>query len=165
VGEFLAFLNERRRIPPDTTTRWKGHAYSIYPAAARPLLDDGVVLVGDAAGLAYAESGEGIRPAVESGLLAARTILLTEGTYTRESLTPYRQAIEARFGTRPKGAAPRVPAWLTALAGAAVLKTPWLTRRVVIERWFLHRHESALIWNASGPLASTQARRRTAAAV
>jgi flavin-dependent dehydrogenase len=29
-----------------------------------------VLLIGDAAGLAYPESGEGIRPAVESGLIA-----------------------------------------------------------------------------------------------
>ena len=163
VRGFLAFLHDRRRIPPDTATRWKGHAYSIYPATARPLLDDGVVLVGDAAGLAYAESGEGIRPAVESGLMAARTVLLAEGSYTRESLASYQRAIEGRFGTRGKGGAPRVPAWITALAGAAVLRTPWLTRRLVVERWFLHRHESALTWDTPAPLASTEARRTAAA--
>ena len=31
--------------------------------------------VGDAAGLAYPQSGEGIRPAVESGLMAATVVL------------------------------------------------------------------------------------------
>jgi flavin-dependent dehydrogenase len=38
-----------------------------------------VVLIGDAAGLAYAQSGEGIRPAIESGLLAAGAIVAAGG--------------------------------------------------------------------------------------
>ena len=39
------------------------------------VVDAGVLLVGDAAGVADSQSGEGIRQAVESGLLAARTIV------------------------------------------------------------------------------------------
>jgi flavin-dependent dehydrogenase len=52
--------------------RLKGHAYLLYPDSPRPLGADGVLLVGDAAGLAYEASGEGIRPAIESGILLVR---------------------------------------------------------------------------------------------
>ena len=44
-----------------------------------------MLLVGDAAGLAYPQSGEGIRPAIESGLLAAATIVEADGDYTRRT--------------------------------------------------------------------------------
>ena len=49
--------------------RFQGHAYQLYERAAPTLADDGVLLVGDAAGLAYPQSGEGIRPAVESAII------------------------------------------------------------------------------------------------
>jgi flavin-dependent dehydrogenase len=48
----------------------------VEPPSRRRLLGDAtVLLVGDAAGLALAPSGEGILAAVESGLLAADAIL------------------------------------------------------------------------------------------
>ena len=43
------------------------------------MIDDGVVLIGDAAGVADPQSGEGIRQAIESGLLAADTIVEARG--------------------------------------------------------------------------------------
>jgi len=46
----------------------------LYPHARRELVRDGAMLVGDAAGLAYPQSGEGIRPAIESALIAAAVI-------------------------------------------------------------------------------------------
>jgi geranylgeranyl reductase family protein len=71
---FAAYLAARGRVPAGLPGRWLGHAYLLYDARRPRLVDDGVLLVGDAAGLAYAQSGEGIRPAVESGLLAAGAI-------------------------------------------------------------------------------------------
>ena len=62
-------------MPARAASRWHGHAYLLYQSAPRPLQGDGVLLVGDAAGLAYAPSGEGIRTAIESGLLAADVLL------------------------------------------------------------------------------------------
>src|SRR5438132_1584404 len=97
VAGFLDFLRGRGRLPASVTGRLKGHAYLIYGSAPRPLVDDGVLLVGDAAGLAYPQSGEGIRPAVESGLLAARVLLGARGRYGREDLAPYHRQIEARL--------------------------------------------------------------------
>jgi flavin-dependent dehydrogenase len=51
-----------------------------------------MMLIGDSAGLSYPQSGEGIRPAVESGLLAADTIIAADGNYDSEHLEPYRQS-------------------------------------------------------------------------
>jgi flavin-dependent dehydrogenase len=118
----------------------------LYGEAGRPLARDGVLLVGDAAGLAYPRSGEGIGPAVESGLLAAGAILEAAGAPGR--LARYADAIVARFGPRAARAAAdplaRLPhAWKAALAGR-LLASRLFARRVVLDRWFLHRGEPAL---------------------
>ena len=143
-GEFVAFLHARRKISPDASWRWRGHAYLV--AARRRVIDAGVLLVGDAAGLAYPRSGEGILPAIESGLLAASTIIDANGRYTRERLEPYEQQLRGRFGvsavsrllseTMLPGLAATVVPWL--------LGTPWFVRNLVLDRWFLHAHQPAL---------------------
>ena len=71
TAEFLGFLTATGRIPRDVLPRWRGHAYAVYETPHRRVVDSGVMLIGDAAALAYAQSGEGIRPAIESGLMAA----------------------------------------------------------------------------------------------
>ena len=146
VAGFLDFLRARGRLPASVTGRLKGHAYLIYGTAPRPLVGDGVLLVGDAAGLAYAQSGEGIRPAVESGLLAAGVLLGARGRYRYEDLAPYRRQIEARFGRRDAkpGLARLIPSRVLEALGASVLGSSWLTRRIVLDRWFLHAHQPAL---------------------
>src|SRR4029077_12217728 len=85
-------------VPAALPARWKGHAYLLYEARRPRLVDDGVLLVGDAAGLAYPASGEGVRPAVEWGVLAAETTLAARGQYARARLEPYRRELTARFG-------------------------------------------------------------------
>jgi flavin-dependent dehydrogenase len=146
TAQFVGFLRTRLKIPPPSSWRWRGHAYSLYDPAPRRVVDAGVMLVGDAAGLAYPQSGEGIRPAVESGLLAALTIIEANAQYTRNRLEPYRERLQARFGTGPSSYA---PTWLLpASCGAAVarrlLQTPAFVRHVVLDRWFLHAQEPAL---------------------
>jgi flavin-dependent dehydrogenase len=144
VREFVAWLEAGGRIPPGLP-RLRGHAYHLYPSARRALVADGAVIVGDAAGLAYAESGEGIRPAVESGLLAARAAVAAGGRFGRERLAPYRDAVEARLGKR--GRPRRVPAGLETVANllaGPLLSSPWFTRRVVLDRWFLRTSQPAL---------------------
>jgi flavin-dependent dehydrogenase len=109
-----------------------------------------MMLVGDAAGLAYSPSGEGIRPAVESGLLAARAAAAAAGRYRREDLEPYREAVAARLGRRGTFApllAPLlgvVPGGLARRLGARLLRSPTWTRRVLLDRWFLHVHQPAM---------------------
>jgi flavin-dependent dehydrogenase len=110
------------------------------------VIGDGVLIIGDAAGLAYAESGEGIRPAIESGLMAARIIANARGDYSKQRLAEYEAQLAARFGARNNGAslASSLPeSWKLALA-RSLMQTQWFTRNVVINRWFLHADQAAL---------------------
>jgi flavin-dependent dehydrogenase len=93
------------------------------------------MLVGDAAGLAYPESGEGIRPAIESGRLAAETLIAARGQRGIDDLQPYADAIRRLHPAVRETAAP-VRAALAAL-GRVLLTSPAFTRRVVLDRWFL----------------------------
>jgi flavin-dependent dehydrogenase len=142
VRGFLEFLAERGRVPRTLPARFSGHAYLLYEGPPRRVVDDGVLLVGDAAGLAAAESGEGIRPAVESGILAAHAILAARGRYRREDLEAYAAALEARLGPRPRRF--RAPSGLAAAFGRPLLSLPWFARRVVLDRWFLQVDRSPL---------------------
>ena len=151
VAAFCDWLRRERRVPADLPTRFKGHAYLLYPQAPRPLVADGMLLAGDAAGLAYAQSGEGIRPAIESGILAGEAIAgalsTSRGAVDPALLDAYRVAMERRFGHRP-GAGMRppsgpTPAWRRRLGGL-LLGNRWFSRHVVIDRWFLHGQQAAL---------------------
>ena len=79
IEEFVAFLERRQTLEPGSRPRWHGHAYMAWGAGARPILADGMLVVGDAAGLAFPESGEGIKPAIESGRLAADALIASGG--------------------------------------------------------------------------------------
>jgi len=145
VKAFREFLVQQGLAPAHQTPRFKGHAYLLYPHSRRKLLAPGVLLIGDAAGLAYSHSGEGIRPAIESGLLAAATIRTAAGRYDADTLAGYGERLTARLGPRQ---ARDWSAWLpprvkTQLA-ARLLTQHWFARRVLLERWFLHRHDAPL---------------------
>ena len=75
VSKFVQGLKKSGKIGFDLPAAMRGHAYLIFQETKRPVVGDGVLLIGDAAGLAYSQSGEGIRPAIESGLLAAKAII------------------------------------------------------------------------------------------
>jgi geranylgeranyl reductase family protein len=145
-AEFAAFLQARGRIPAQMTWRWKGHAYLLSDPPHRRVVDDGLLLVGDAAGLAYSQSGEGIRPAIESGLIAAETIIAADGRSSRAALEPYHDRLRTRFGGSGSstGLAQLIPSRLTTALGLRLLGSPWFVRQFVIERWFLHAHEPAM---------------------
>ena len=140
IAEFVAFLGASGRVRGAAARKWHGHAYLVSAAARRRAVDDGVLLVGDAAGLAYPQSGEGIRPAVQSGLFAARTIVDAAGRYTRERLQGYDTWLREAFGDRLAGAARGVAArsrrGLDA-AGAPAAGSPAFVRHVVLNRGFL----------------------------
>ena len=131
VADFYAWLKRQGRLPDDLPSKFPGHAYLTYDQAARPLVAAGVLWIGDAAGLAHAESGEGIRPAIQSGLMAAETILAAHGDYRPETLDAYRRRMEARFGPRVA----RVPPPQTTSA---------LRRRVA--HWLLGQRWFARAW-------------------
>ena len=124
VAAFHEFLVSARRVPSDLPRRWHGHAYLLYEAQRPRIVDDGALLVGDAAGLAYAASGEGIRPAVESALLAAQVVVAARGRYGQADLEPYRRALEARFGTGRAALRLPIPAGLAGRGRTAPLQRP-----------------------------------------
>ena len=135
---FVEFLKAAKRIPSDLQGDYKGHAYLLAPASRRRLVGDGVLLVGDAAGLAWPESGEGIRTAVESGLLAAAAALEANGDYREGRLAPYARRVEERFGRRGRlRPTRRLPTGLVSALGLALMSSRWFARRVLLERWFL----------------------------
>lgn len=139
VRAFSAMVERRRLVPGGVPSPWKGHAYLVNRTSRRQIVDDRVLLVGDAAGLALAPSGEGILTAIESGLMAASCILDVAGDYSRASLARYDARIERRIGPRGHpGVFAHAPGWLTGLAGRAVFQSPWLTRRLLLEDGFLH---------------------------
>jgi len=144
IGDFCDFLRERGRIPGNIPDRFHGHAYLQYGRSRRKLLDDGVLLVGDAAGLAYPESGEGIRPAVESALIAAAAVVEAGGDYRRQTLETYAGRLRARFGSVSAKAGGTVPELLRSVLASALLGSHWFTRRVVLDRWFLRAHHPGL---------------------
>jgi geranylgeranyl reductase family protein len=132
---FIALLESHGIPAGDARVRWHGHAYFASGAGQRPLVGEGVVLIGDAAGLAYPESGEGIGPSIESGRLAAETLIAAGGRHDADDLRPYADAIRTAHPAAPRPAAP-VRA-LSAMAGRLLLRSPAFTRHVVLNRWFL----------------------------
>ena len=149
VHRFVGALCAQGRVPERFQTSFKGHAYLLHENAQRTLTDDNVLLVGDAAGLAYSRSGEGIRPAVESALLAAEVICAAGGLYSAARLAPYEDSLERRFGPRGRSKA-AAPPWWKRKAASVLLGQPWFCRSAVLDRWFLHRHQEPL------PVAATR---------
>ncbi|WP_203299530.1 NAD(P)/FAD-dependent oxidoreductase [Marinobacter sediminum] len=137
---FVQDMKDTGRIPSDLPGRFKGHAYLLYAHAERPLVDDGILLIGDSAGLAYTQSGEGIRPAIESALMAADVIRDAQD-YSASSLQLYGDAIAERFGTRATELeqAWQVPDWIKTPLATTLMRSHWFTRKVVTEKWFLHQ--------------------------
>jgi flavin-dependent dehydrogenase len=146
VGRFYDWLKLHGRIPADSPSGFRGHAYYVHGHSPRRLLEDGLLVIGDAAGLASAQSGEGIWPAVESGLMAARVIVAAAGDYRRERLMPYEEQITATFGPqkRHERSFRLVPPAIRRFLGARLLATRCFVRRVVLDRWFLHLDQAPL---------------------
>ena len=146
VKRFCEQLQTAGRIPQELPEKFRGHAYLLYHHARRRLLDDGMLLVGDAAGLAYPQSGEGIRPAVESALLAAQVIAECDGDYRCENLQSYVDLLEARFGQREPapGLLDKLPAGFRQAAARLLMRNQWFSRNILTNRWFLHAQDKPL---------------------
>jgi len=121
---------------------FRGHAYAVRVDHPRRIAGDGFLLVGDAAGLARGVSGEGIGPAVESGVFAAEAVLArgSGGAAGHGLARAYTERIATRFGSGRPGAAERALGSLPrrALEGIARLtcRTPYLRRRLIFEGAF-----------------------------
>jgi hypothetical protein len=118
-----------------TGTRCSASPSILSCSSGKALMTDGTLLVGDAAGLAYPESGEGIRPAIESGRLAAQTLISAGNRHGVDDLRPYADTLRRLHPPAPGHPAPvRATA---AAVGRFLLGSPVFTRHVVLDRWFL----------------------------
>jgi geranylgeranyl reductase family protein len=137
VRDFMTFLAKSHGVELASDVRWRGHAYLASGTGPRPLVGDGILVIGDAAGLAYPESGEGIRPAIESGRLAAHVLIEAGGRRSLEALRPYADALGRLYPpSRPRPALVRPVA---AAVGRVLMRSPSFTKHVLLDRWFLRR--------------------------
>jgi flavin-dependent dehydrogenase len=147
---FLNLLRDRNKIPGDMPSTLEGQSYLRYGPSTRQVVGDRALLVGDAAGLAYDHSGEGIRPAIESGLLAARTLLDARGDYSLKKLEPYRARLVQRFGSAKKERMHSLwrimPERFRVFLARRLLASIRFSRDVLLNRWFLHVDEPALLY-------------------
>jgi flavin-dependent dehydrogenase len=136
VRAFIAFLSDSGRATCAAPLRWGGHAYHASGTGIRPLAADGALVVGDAAGLAFPESGEGIRPAIESGRCAGDTLVAAGGRFTVDDLRTYESSMRARHA--PPTPLPGVAGPVAKAIGRTLLKhSRVFTRHVVLNGWFL----------------------------
>jgi flavin-dependent dehydrogenase len=142
VKDFAVFLERTGALADASHLHWRGHAYLAGGVGPRPIVGDGVLLVGDAAGLAYPESGEGIKPAIASGRLAAETLIQAKGRCTRDDMMPYAQ--ELRRLHPPASQTPAPLKSLVTAAGRLLLGSSAFTRHVLLDRWFLRRTPAQL---------------------
>ena len=131
VADFLLFLKSTGRITFEVPVL-RGHAYLLHGTSDRKVAGEGMLLIGDAAGLAYPQSGEGILPAIESGLLAAQTIA------AGNELESYGTLIARRQPTKLLRVGRYIPSQLITLLARGLLQTRWFVREIVLNDWFLH---------------------------
>jgi geranylgeranyl reductase family protein len=159
VAEFLQWLSARAKVPAELGAKLGGHPYLLYTQAPRPLVGDQAMLIGDAAGLAYPKSGEGIRPAIESALLAAATIAGAGGRHDGATLDQYAQRVVERFGPRAETASVLdwIPPGLLGVLAGQLFGSRWFARRVVLDDWFFHARQPPLRATPPGPAARAAA--------
>ncbi len=146
VERFAEDMQKAGKFHLEYPRKFSGHAYHLFGHSKRKLVGDRVLLVGDSAGLAYPQSGEGIRPAVESGLMAAELIQAANGDYCRQKLDRYFAMLHNRFGSgggQIEQLAQHVPSVLRNYIGRQLLKTQTFCR-IVVQDWFLHAKDKAL---------------------
>lgn len=138
---YVDWLTRSGRIPMGSSGPLRSHAYRLREGRPPRVADEGVLLAGDAAGLAQAAGGEGILPAIQSGHVAAQVIL--------DAVSGRPDAFDSYPARLAQVLAPRcepgVPGPLRALAGRALLSSAWLTRHLVLERPFPQRPAPALV--------------------
>jgi len=137
VAEFLRFLKSAGRISFQLPSL-HGHAYLLHGTSTRTIVSDAVMLIGDAAGLAHPQSGEGIWPAVESGLFAAKPIAAANGLYQNRQLEVYRAMLAVRQQSGLLSLGQYLPSRVIGFLGRNLLRTHWFVREVVLNSWFLH---------------------------
>lgn len=146
--DFVQWLVGQKRISEPPVGSFKGHAYRLNSASVNAVADDGMILIGDAAGLANPHSGEGIRPAIESALIAAHTIATADDWQSNAMAIRFNERLSQRFGNARKDAeSSLVPMCLRNWLARNLLRRHRFVRGVVLDDWFLNRSTPALKLN------------------
>jgi len=142
----VASLRSSGHLPADLRIEpFRGHAYVVRRRAPRRLAGEAFCLVGDAAGLARDLSGEGIGPAIRSGILAAEAVEahLRHGN----PIEPYAHEIVRRYGRGETGwlgrQLSRLPDACARVLVRAMLATGATRRHVVLGGIFGMREVSS----------------------
>jgi flavin-dependent dehydrogenase len=143
VEAFGAFARASRGVVVPGLESWRGHAYLAGASPEHRRTGEGVVLVGDAAGLASDRSGEGIGPAIDSALMAADLIADAAGNFATARLARYDRLVADRWQRAdPLAAITRViPARVLRTMVAPLLRSRSFVTNVVLTRWFLHSQD------------------------
>jgi len=145
LRDFQTFLEQKGELPTGTAARFQGHAYLLYNGSSlRSRVANHALLIGDAAGMAHRQSGEGILPAIESAILAADTVIAAKGDYCRASLEPYEARLAARFSGKKKENGSSRAGGLVRFFGARLFGSRWFARHILLDRWFLHADQQPL---------------------
>ena len=147
-SQFWEYYRHAVGIPSLPAKSVHGHAYLLYGYSRRPTVADGMLLIGDAAGLAAPHSGEGIRPAIESGILAARTILDAHPDYRSRRLSAYSNSVRKSFNGASASLSKigeYLPQQLRTALGRRLLRNRRFCRDVVINDWFCGTNRSSAL--------------------
>lgn len=140
VTRFHRFLEEEGKVPVNTSKHFHGHAYRLASRyKRRKLVDAGVMLIGDAAGLAYSKSGEGIYTAVTSGLMAAETILAANKNYNAVNLSNYLAKLEGFLGDEYMESETPMLDNIKRFFAPPLFKSRYFSRHFLLDKWFLHQ--------------------------
>lgn len=140
VTRFHRFLEEKGKVPVNASKHFRGHAYRLSSRyKRRKLLDPGVILIGDAAGLAYSKSGEGIYTAVASGLMAAETILEANKNYNVENLENYLTKLDDFLGDEYIEVETPVMDRIKRFLAPPLFRSQYFSRHFLLDKWFLHQ--------------------------
>jgi len=146
--DFVNWLIESERIAQPPAVPFKGHAYRLNMKTSLPVAGDGILLIGDSAGLAGSRSGEGIRPAIESALLAATSIAGTDDF--EEAANCYGRKLRQQLPGDSAGWLPLIPLVVRAWLARTMLTNQRFVRRVVLDDWFLNRTKTLISALRSG---------------
>jgi flavin-dependent dehydrogenase len=97
--------------------------------------------------LAYSQSGEGIRPAIESGLMAASVIANAHGQYDSKVLAAYDLLLDERFDPKTDfftRLGKRLPTSVANAFAPLLMRSRRFASDIVLKQWFLHTDDPAL---------------------
>lgn len=146
--QFVNWLVETGRIAEAPDVPFKGHAYRLHVLTSSLVAGDGILLIGDATGLADCHSGEGIRPAIESALLAADTIAEAGGAADATEL--YARKLKQQFPGETTRLPSLIPTPVRTWLVRHLLRNRRFVRRIVLDDWFLNRSGESTLPLKSG---------------